>query len=803
MQSLPGFALVLGLVFSGGPAAAQVFVAVEGSDETGDGSMQSPFATLSRAIDAPGNEIFMGSGEYILSGTVVVPSNYTVRGGFKLIEGSDGSLHWAHHHEATQLLIPAEPGQPGVVLQNGARLETMTLVGGYVSAEMHPGSSVWEVIFRGGSFAAVHVTEGLPGNPAVVERSQILGGGTGIRVEMEGNIAVRETLVRDVFGRGISISGSGEATIERSVVQRCFAAGVSISGTSDVIVENTVVRRNTGHGLRVVQASPLLRGLLIERNDHGILFSHAPAARAEHLTIVANRRSGAFVRESSPEITRSIIAHNNHYGIEEASLTEPDDDAPAQGGLLEDVLFWENKLGHYLDEGEDIINTLEEFEEELSNAEDPVGIRIAEVGFVNESKGNYRLTVDSPAVDQVERLDDYDFDLDGNNRLVDIDEVGNEGFNAVDLGAYEYQGRFVHNFATEYWDNSGVQDPNNEDETVMMKVSPGWVFNPISPFNRIEATFLPGRIRYYSKGRESFGWIFREAQDIVQEADKIGILRVRLRSVSEEGLGDTRLRIMAPEMGDVVNSMVLVGEKKLSPTPQEKEYTSIFDTRQGGLRDISLEERPSYPTNFFLDLLDFADLRSHGIQEITRMSIEWIDREAWDGQFTELVKTWDFDPSEPMDWESGGIPEFFPVPTMRYSPSRRALEHVKNQGESFGAWASPPVELPAGKMFRFDAMISSDEPLDRVPGFRLRVSSLDFEFTHEMQVVPFFNDWVAATSDPTRFTIYGRVPADLEELYGPDVPLIFFFDLWGFGGGSRRGSLLLEEVHVYTAPDEL
>ena len=800
---LPGLALALGILLGGAPLVAQVYVAVEGDDETGDGSKQAPFATLERALLAPGNEVIMESGEFLQSGTVIVPANHTVRGGFKQITDPGGELRWSHHHEPTFILIPGEPGQPGLVLSDGARLETMTLVGGFVSAEMRPGASVWEVIFKGGSFAAIHVTESLPGNPAVIERCQILGGGTGIRVEQEGSAAIRDTLVRDVFGRGITVSGTGDVTIERCVVQRCFAEGISISGNSDVIVENTVVRRNTGHGVRVVQASPLLRGLLIERNDHGILFNFASAPRVEHVTVVANRRSGAFVRESFPQISRSIIAYNNLYGIEEYGTFVEEGEDPVEGGPLIDVLFWENRLGHYLDMGEFPLRTVEDFEEELSNEEPAAGIRIEDPRFVDTETGNYRLAADSPALDQVTRLDDYDFDLDGNNRLVDIEGVGNEGFDAMDLGAYEHQGRFVLNLATEYWDNTGVEDPHNDGEIVIKKYSPGWSFDPSSPFHRIEAEFLPGRLRYFSRQYESFGTIFREGNDIEQEADKIGVLRARLSSLSEEGLGDTRLRLLGPEMGDVVTETVYVGSKILAPNPAGVEYEVIFDSRQGGYRDIPAEEKPVYPTRFYVDLLDFGDLRSHGIQELNRLAIEWIDRDLWDSQFTEQVVKWDFDPSEPMDWESSGIPEFFPVSTMRYSPSRRALEHVQRQSDSFGAWAAPLFDLPAGQLFRVDMLISSEEPLDRVPSFRVRLSSKDFEFTHEKPILSFWSGPASATPEGSLFTMYGRVPADLAEIYGEDVPMRFFWDLWAFGSGNRSGSLLLEEVTVYTAPDEL
>ncbi len=60
-------------------------------------------------------------------------------------------------------------------------------------------------------------------------------------------------------------------------------------------------------------------------------------------------------------------------------------------------------------------------------------------GFVDPANQDFRLRADSPCLDAGDDSVASQWDLDHNQRIVDLPAVGNEGTNVVDMGAFERQ----------------------------------------------------------------------------------------------------------------------------------------------------------------------------------------------------------------------------------------------------------------------------------------------------------------------------------------------------------------------------
>ncbi len=794
-------------------AYAQVHVSgYIGNDTTGTGSAALPFATLQRALQTGVPEVWMEAGDYIINAPVVIPPNVRVLGGYYRSAEENSTFKFIKDTQATNLLVNIQtpefqvfPRPAAFIVSSGASLQWVTVLGGYYSTELLPGGSAFEVDYGGGVFAAVYARSGVSGQSAVLDRCRIKGGGYGVRVEGTASVFVNETLIENTLSRGLFVLGGGAVAARHCVIQNTESYGVYIQDNSDVLIESCTIRRNASDGIRVVGAAPTIRGSLVQLSGDGISLFNATGASITNCTIVDNRDAGIYVREGLPDFSSNIIAGNAGYGVEEQLLEDVDGGAPPiQGGALDLNLFSGNSRGAYLDEGAFAYSSETDLNTALVNDVLPVANIVADPRFVDTDLGDYRLQGDSPALDLAEKITGYTTDLEANERLVEIDEVGDSGDFAMDLGAYERQTEIITHFGAESVDLKSVPDPFNPGQTGFEYNSPRWRWNTTSPFKSLKGEILPGRLRLSSLENDSYGGMGRTFfDDMEQPADKIAIVTATLEADDNFAVKNPRIRCNDIQNVDVSSSVIVVGRRPMAPTSNGKEYEYVYDLRQGGYRGLTLAEKPSFRQAFTFELMDFYTFPYRSRHDLTNLRVDFVDRTAFNAQYTNTLKSWTFSPSESFDWQAGPPAPPYNQPFLSYDPGRGALRYEVYQNDSFGGWGSPYFNMPAGKRFRVDFKVSTPQAKDVGPYFRIRMNPPFFDVVYEMTIFSVANGNAAPDEDGETYSLYGRVP-DAPELIetGNVVPMGLAVDVLGFTSPPRPVNMImyLEDVTVFTAP---
>ena len=800
-----------GAILAAGPLAADVHVSQTGSDTDGDGSTEAPFATLQRALQEPDDVILMEGGQYLFQEPLTIPAGKTIKGGYQQATFPDGEFRWERDSEPTFFLTLSIPGRAAFKLESGARFEWLTIAGGFYSVELAPGAEVKECEFLGGEFSAILVREGTSNQPSIIDRVRIRGGASGIRMDTQANVAVLDSLIEDTASRGIFATGSGIIGIYHTVIQRTGSDAIAIQGNSNVLVENCVLRRNTGAGVRVSQCAPTIRGSLVELNENGVSLLKADDAVVENCTIVRNRRAGIAIREGQPSFRRNAIVKNSGYGVFEDKpdpIIVTDDDGttssvpfPTHVAQLSNNIFWQNTPGEYFDEGENAYSIEEEIQNLVVNAESPSGNRVVDPGFLDEEEANYRPGEGSPMIDAAPVPEEFENDLGGNPRLIDIPNVGNTTTNAADIGAFEYQPGLVRRFGSLYADERrepGLADPS---ENVLVRESPEWLFKEFQGFEVPEVQMLPGRLRVASTEDGSFGEIFRDSLDYNPQANELVRLRTTMFATEDVGQQFTRFRFNGPEALDTATTFSYLGTREVAPTVEGANYELIADIRQGGYQSVPPSEKSEYQAAFYMDVIDFQDLTVRVPQDMTSFEIDHLDRDTFNQQFTEQVQSWDFQSSVGHGWQTEFIPGgLFNNPRLRYNGIVDALELTQTGPNSFGFWKSPGIPIRSGALYRIDFTVSTPETIGETPWFRFRTSTTFFEFSQELLIQPFPAGQAGPDGDGEVYTLYGRMPEVLEEVYeDTEIELVLYLDMFGFAvDRPTDGTIYLEDVKVWT-----
>lgn len=794
------------------PAQTTVYVSSTG-DDTAAGTLLAPYETLQRALQDTPEFIRVESGQYLLTEQVTIPSGVTVIGGHKAAQFPDGTFRWEQDIVPTTFLALSQPPDAAIIVEDGGTLSWCEVAGGFYSVELRAGGRVFETEFLGAEFAAIYSGTGTNSNPAVIDRCRILGGSSGIRIAGTASVAIIETVAKDTLGKGAYVTGSGVVGFQNCVFQNNNGDGVSIYQNSNAFLSNCVVRRNSGDGIVVSRAASRITGSLIALNGNGITLIDANDAKIQNCTIANNRGAGIYTQRSQPDLVANIIVDNKNHGVFEDKpdpIIDVDEDGttytitfPTEVAQLEQNVFWSNEPFQYFDEGESSFDNEDDINFLLVNTINPIGNRVLDPLFKDTAKQNYRLSKDSPAVDMVGIISGQVADLDGNSRNVDVPGFGNEATQTVDAGAYETQNSLIRNFGTEYYDQSlqpGVIDPS---ENTLVRRNPEWEFQEFQGFNEAVMDFLPGGIRLYSEQDGTFGELFRYILDQNQPAEKIQYIRATVQASAFVGQQFTRFRINGPEGQDVAATFSYLGTRELAPSLLGTEYELITDLRQGGYRSIPFVERDTYQAAFRVDIIDFQNLTVRMPQDLTKLQVDFVDRDEFDAQFTRELKRYTFESAVGNGWEPFYIPGgLFTNPRLRYNSALDALELTQTSANCFGLWQSEQIDMPAGVLYRVDFRVSTPNIVEQTPWFRFRSGTGNFELSQELLIQPFPLGDAGPDADGEWYSLYGRMPEVLGEVYEPDsVPLVLYMDMFGFDATRTNGTIYMEEVVVWTTQD--
>ncbi|MCC6546588.1 right-handed parallel beta-helix repeat-containing protein [Candidatus Sumerlaeota bacterium] len=802
---------VLAMALQG--AHAQVHVSTLGSDTAGNGTESAPFLTLKRALQTGSADIRIENGDYIFDEPTVIPANVLVTGGYyRAFE--EGSYRYYRSTQATNFLVNVQtpafqafPHPAAFRVGSGAQLQWVTIKGGYYSVQLDPNGRAFEIDFSGGITAAIYVpTSDVFSTAAFIERCRITGGGYGILVDRTGIASIKSTTVENALVRGIQFSGTGGGVLNNCVIQRSSSHGLFIQGSANVLVQNCVMRRNMGAGIYVTGAAPIIRGSLLEANSDGVFLDSATDTQVNNCTIAANRLNGIAVNKGYPDFSYNIIANNLQFGVAERVQEDVNGNPPPnQTGSLVSNLFWGNALGAYKDEGKTVLSTVSAIGQNADNTTSPTGTLIANPLFTDSAKSDFRLAKTSPALDVTAPVVDFDFDLDGNPRNVDVADIGASSPNTVDLGGYETQNSLRTRFATEFADPSSKMDPNHPGQTAAVLTNPRWIFDASSPFAQMAGRILPGRMRLFSQADMSYGGIGRTlTNDLTQSASQIAVVKAELQADDPSAVALPRIRINDIDKLDVTSSFFVLGRRAMTPPFTGRQYEFAYDIRQGQYADIPLQTKPNFHQSLSYDILDFFLFPYHSQHDLTALDVDFVDRATWNAQYTNLAKAWTFDPSETFDWVPGIAPPEFSQPFLSYDPGRGALRFEGFQDQSFAGWGSPVFKLPAGKRFRVECTIANGLSQELGPNFRIRIVSKLVDISYDVTCLTFPGGSATPSSTGSLYTVYGVAPDDPSLLVdGDKVEMYMAVELFGFAyvpGRQPHTIMYLDDVKIFTAP---
>jgi hypothetical protein len=463
---------------------------------------------------------------------------------------------------------------------------------------------------------------------------------------------------------------------------------------------------------------------------------------------------------------------------------------------VDNVLFL-NDQGPYFDEGIETLETEAQLNgSQLRNRQPSSGNRIADPLFVSFGTGNYRLRPGSPAIDKAVYTGSLLVDQQGNPRAVGIPGTGINAPNAIDAGAFEYQGEnvIIDGLGVGYYDESATTDPDEPGRVLTIRRHPIWEFNPSNPFRSMRGWVLPGRMRVTPFQDESVAFAWRRANDIAQPQGKVARVRATVESRAETNRMTFRLRANWNDRFDSAKILVIDGPQAFAAPPGGREYSMLVDLAQGDYANLQPGQLAPIPYLFNMDTIDFGVAFPSPSVDLTNLQVDLLDRDALVSEFTQIAQRWTF-ATGTEGWEFQPPPPGYGSPIARHSAPRQALEMAQLQFFSYGTWAAPIVDLAPGTDFLIQFRVSSDRPRETSTSFRVRASDFTFMTTQELVITASANGEATPVPAGRVYTVFGTV-CPLADVSG----LRFFWDLYGFDGETRGGSLFLEEVTILTKP---
>jgi predicted outer membrane repeat protein len=309
-------------------------------------------------------------------------------------------------------------------------------VGGGIDVGSSATVNVYDVIIAGniaragGGGVAVFDNDDFPN--ALLRMTHSLVGAPNVAGSPEGvavNCSAIHRCNRLADNQAISMGGTRQA----GAAGRVYADGQTIGGIrgfADLILSGTEISGNDGDSLvRIYQAG-----------DGGF-----PGVKLEGALIVGNNVSGTLLHNPDDQ-----LANLNDLAIINSTIT-----GNMIGGtdVIRTIDYYELRNSIVWQPGKRVLNVLNASASladiDYLLASDLLGIPasthnlIADPKFEDSAAGNYRLRIDSPAIDYAPlRTDPFDgpytATVDNRSRVIDLDGVENE-FGAQDLGAYERQ----------------------------------------------------------------------------------------------------------------------------------------------------------------------------------------------------------------------------------------------------------------------------------------------------------------------------------------------------------------------------
>jgi parallel beta-helix repeat protein len=765
MKNLFLLTAFFGLFFSYA-SAVDLYVALNGSDSAGSGTVARPWRTIQKALDEASTasasalaNIHVASGTYYGNFTLI--PYVSLYGGYQ----PDTWIRELALYPTTICAASANILDKTITAADHSTIDGFTITLGFFGIYCLDASPTISsnTIKNNSSFAiwcSLNSAPTITGNTISNNKGGIYCISTGSPYPI-----IYNNTITDHTDHGIYCEDSSPA-IEQNTLKRNNLSGIYCSHSSPSILRNYILR-NLGDGIACYSSSPLITNNMIARNQRGIYCHTATQPNIQNNTICANSASGVACRAASPTLINNIIAMNRYYGLEEVYTQS----TPT---VLYNC-FFQNEDGDYLDAGTTVSIGALQINSRVINDPNPCEDNIdGDPVFASPFNDDFHLAYGSSCIDAgtVTVLTD----IDGDSRPYDIPGIDNNGpLPEFDIGADEFINRFSFSFdsSTEQWEYGNVEPYFSAPTSIYTNGSLGlqsvdhWTFGYwTSPPNSIP--ILPDEF-------------YRTTWTVTSDLDEPSLIpSFRLRWNNEN----------FQSSGFVLVDSALAGEN--SPTRSGKTYETYFLPIQGKSASLQL---PSSMIAAF-DMLNFIQDNSPDatvfLDSIVfeRTMIPYFD-DAWT-----TVTTYDFDGSTE-GWSFVSVPGIFDVPISGRSRSALAIT-TQNTRNTFGYWLSPIIPVEQDHLYRAQFSVAtnvSDQAL--VPSIRFRFNLVNNHMAAALNIESSGN----GTSSPvsTEYTTYQLFFAPPSNAAADGM--VIAFDVLGFVPDDQANStLLLDSVRIYKAP---
>ena len=293
------------------------YVATGGDDDTGMGTIESPFRTIQFAINwsSDGDSVIVAPGTYyeniVFGGKNILVGSYYVLVDNDTTPGStiiDGSM--LTRGDSTGSVVSIVDGE------TDASVIGFTIRGGIGQRYSNPEMSAYS--YAGGGVIVQNSSATLAHN--IIDSNSLSGGfprGGGIYVE-QGSIRLIDNRIQnnlllgrvDNNGGGVCVAQSPNSELTGNTIENNGADGIAFIGDEHGIAEQNRIVGNAGHGIYITdKGDHFFRNNTILDNDSAGIYANNAHPHIEG-NVIARNRQGIVSRASSLEIVRNTVAYN-------------------------------------------------------------------------------------------------------------------------------------------------------------------------------------------------------------------------------------------------------------------------------------------------------------------------------------------------------------------------------------------------------------------------------------------------------------------------------------------------------------
>lgn len=423
--------------------AGEFYVSSTGSDTTGNGSISTPWRTVSFALQSisptqsnPAT-VNINAGDFV--GTVTMKDYTTLKGGW--------DLNFTQHNPAVNKtnLRPSNTSQNLIICSGTNILTGLILKNALNAVYITSGNlTISSCEITGNSQNGISILT--QDSKVSITNSSIKQNPNGIYIYIATDVTITNNIFSKNTDKAIYSYFYSTPKIEGNTFDgnvTCVHINRDVGGES--IISKNKFYKNTSNGVYLYRSASKVENNVFILNESGIVCDTYSGAAIFNNTFLKNRSNGISLNFSGSDlkIVNNIFYQNTKYGIAELdTLSDP---------TLRHNCFYENQLAHYLDGSTTQILTLAGFAA-IENGSSVVVNNIINDPIINtDITDDFHISYGSPCIDAGDPTGAPTTDFDNESRPNDINDVDNNGDLAeIDIGCDEYYWKLTTKIIRDY-----------------------------------------------------------------------------------------------------------------------------------------------------------------------------------------------------------------------------------------------------------------------------------------------------------------------------------------------------------------